>query len=231
MALCACGCGQDSGVYSATVKGVGVKGEPKKFVNGHNRRGVAPLARTRKKLSRALKGKPSSMGMAGKTHTLVARKKMSLAKKGRALSPEHAKNAGAARRGYKHSEETKTAMSEIRSDRWKSDPAYRKKIVDARKKQANRISSLERKVMTVLEELEEEYVFQYVVGERYFVDFYLPRLHLLVEVDGEHWHKEPNKKRDSWIRRRGFSLCHLSEKKIRKDAKHYLTVLISRYET
>lgn len=35
---CGCGCGQDAGTYATTAKGHR-KGEPKRFVNGHNARG------------------------------------------------------------------------------------------------------------------------------------------------------------------------------------------------
>lgn len=59
----------------------------------------------------------------------------------------------------------------------------------ARRIQATEGTSIELKVMEVLEGRGEDFVHQYVFpGERYVFDFAIPSKHVLIEVDGCYWH-------------------------------------------
>ena len=67
---------------------------------------------------------------------------------------------------------------------------------------------------------------------RYQVDIYIPSCQLVIECDGEYWHRFENprkrSRRDSYIRRQGFSLWHFTgseinngcEKRLRRALMH-----------
>jgi group I intron endonuclease len=80
---------------------------------------------TKLKLSLALKGKPCPTK--GKPHTEETKQKIALALKGKRKSEQHIKNASEARKGFKHSEETKVKLKAI--DRsYVSTPEHREKL-------------------------------------------------------------------------------------------------------
>jgi very-short-patch-repair endonuclease len=51
-----------------------------------------------------------------------------------------------------------------------------------------KITSLEKRFILFLEQHNIQYNFQFFLDGKYY-DFYIPTLHLLVEVDGEYWHR------------------------------------------
>ena len=78
-------------------------------------------------------------------------------------------------------------------------------------------SKLEKKTEKLLQKLNIDYIHQYKAG-KYWVDFALPDLKILLECDGEHWHKDKNKetKRDEEIKKihPEWNLTHLNENEI-----------------
>lgn len=117
------------------------------------------------------------------------------------------------------------------------DPTFRAKQVAAQKRRAatpegraqrvragikgvqantrNRPSSLEKAFMQMLDAWGVKYIHQKRIGAC-VVDFYLPREHLVVEVDGEYWHSRPgaqekDRRRNAYLRRRGFRVVRLPE--------------------
>jgi len=78
-------------------------------------------------------------------------------------------------------------------------------------------TKLERKIKKLLQELNIDYIHQFKVC-KYWADFSLPNMKILLECDGEHWHRDKNKedKRDKEIKKLkpDYRLIHLSEEEI-----------------
>jgi hypothetical protein len=66
MKLCECGCGDPAPISKETSRTHGyVRGEPRRFIKGHQRRGSTHSPETRAKISAAKAGKPSGRGNPG----------------------------------------------------------------------------------------------------------------------------------------------------------------------
>lgn len=81
-------------------------------------------------------------------------------------------------------------------------------------------SSLERTVMAWLDELGERYVHDRPFLGRYLLypDFQLAQHKLIVEVDGQHWHRnsaERDAEKDALYRRNGYQVLRLSEQSVK----------------
>jgi hypothetical protein len=64
--LCECGCGEAAPISKVSDRSHGyVRGEPRRFVKGHTRRGATMSAEARAKVSAAKTGKPSGRGNSG----------------------------------------------------------------------------------------------------------------------------------------------------------------------
>lgn len=62
---------------------------------------------------------------------------------------------------------------------------------------------------------------QYAI-DVYYADFYVPHLHLVIECDGDYWHRLPehqikDRKRDALMRSRGFRVVRVWEHAIKQD--------------
>jgi very-short-patch-repair endonuclease len=81
-------------------------------------------------------------------------------------------------------------------------------------------TSIERSVRDVLNTLGESYIFQYPIG-RYTVDFYLPDRNLIIECDGEYWHRDKSRDdlRDANLRDFGYYIVHIPGKAIKTDTR------------
>ena len=85
----------------------------------------------------------------------------------------------------------------------------------ARSRLSKTTTSLEKPVAQFLCSLKVIFLRQIPVG-RYLVDFYLPRYGLVVECDGEYWHRpEHDSKRDIYMAKLGLSVARLKERSIR----------------
>lgn len=82
--LCACGCGEPVALTR--------EGRPNTYIHGHARRGISPSPEHRRKLSLAQRGKPGPWK--DKKMPTDARARMSAAKKGKTLLPEHRAKIG-----------------------------------------------------------------------------------------------------------------------------------------
>ena len=101
--------------------------------------------------------------------------------------------------GKKHSQKTKDKMKESQKNRIFSEE-HRKKLKEA---WANRIltkpnrcfnTKPELKVVDILNTLRVDFKHPYRVTDiehAYSADFYIPSLHLIIEVDGKYWHNYP----------------------------------------
>ena len=80
-------------------------------------------------------------------------------------------------------------------------------------------TNLEKIVEALLRVLRVTYIQQHRIG-RYLVDFYLPEYRLVVECDGEYWHRNSawyNRTRDHYMRGLGYRVCRLAEEVIKSD--------------
>lgn len=105
---------------------------------------------------------------------------------------------------------------------WTSERRYAQAVRCAR--QPRRSSALECAVAEVLDLLGEPYEAQKRIG-RYAVDFYLSDRKLIVECDGEFWHKDKIRDdlRDANLREAGYHhIVHIPGKAIQKDAREAL---------
>lgn len=80
--------------------------------------------------------------------------------------------------------------------------------IKSMKSQKNKFTKPERIVKEHLEDNNIEYIPQHPLFDRFVVDFYLPKLNLVIEVLGDYWHGHPDKYGD------GENLKPLTEKQI-----------------
>ena len=106
------------------------------------------------------------------------RKKISKALKGKQKSPEHIAKITEDRKKYWGNQENRDAQR-IRRSTYMTNQLI------------NKESNLEKEFKTILNMLGIEYTFQYLVAG-YNYDFYIPNKNILIEVDGDWWHCNPN---------------------------------------
>jgi hypothetical protein len=132
--------------------------------------------------------------------------------------------------GSKHTQETKDKMS---------NTAIQNIIKTGKVKRSN----LEYKFEGILELLEIEYIHSYYIEEiKKIYDFYLPKLNILIEVDGDFWHCNPikynkpecktqeiNLKNDEfknqWAKDNNYTLLRFWENDINNNIQHVKQVL------
>ena len=153
--------------------------------------------------------------------------------------------------GRKHTEESKINMSigvtgsydlELRRTRsednkrvWANmnkqervarfSPGLRKAQINSQKKN---ISSIELKMKDELDRLEVKYVHQKSIANgKFILDFYLPEHRLVIECNGDYWHKLPNRiKRDKelekYVKSTGRDIVFVWESEINKNTRRAL---------
>jgi len=100
-------------------------------------------------------------------------------------------------------------------------------------KQQGRPSSLEVRVADALRQRGESFFAQMPLGP-WTVDFFLPRLGLVLECDGDYWHARPevqkrDRQKDGWMRRNNYPLVRIRESAIRHDVARALEEGLARY--
>lgn len=90
-------------------------------------------------------------------------------------------------------------------------------------KQHGRRSSIEHLVEQELLRTKEPFFAQMPLGP-WLVDFWLPRLNLVLECDGDYWHGLPrvqrrDRQKDGWLRKKHYEIVRLSEERIRQDVQ------------
>jgi very-short-patch-repair endonuclease len=80
-------------------------------------------------------------------------------------------------------------------------------------------TSIELKTDAFLKEIRLDYHHQYLVNNKFLVDFYIPSLNMIIECDGDYWHSRPEVvKRDNaknaYIPKCGYHLLRISETNI-----------------
>lgn len=138
----------------------------------------------------------------------------------------------ALRRGYVHSPETKAAIraahrtpaararASSNGKRWRSGLTPEQRTDYFRKLLKHKSNTrIEQSVAATLSAMSVHYEPQYPI-DRYSADFYVPAVRLVIECDGEWWHRSEaaqarDAKRDQFMRQRGYSILRLPEKVIR----------------
>lgn len=83
-------------------------------------------------------------------------------------------------------------------------------------------TSIEEKVRLALEKLGIKYQQEVKIGA-YRADFLLPESKIVIECDGEYWHRslkarERDKRKDEFLTENGYQIIRLSEEQIRSDS-------------
>lgn len=75
------------------------------------------------------------------------------------------------------------------------------------------------------EDFYHNYKFKSDRGRYFWVDFFLPKWNLIVEIDGRIWHRffkqaiEKDMRRDSWLKSMGFEIIRIDSEKLRGNIK------------
>jgi len=79
-------------------------------------------------------------------------------------------------------------------------------------------TNIEKKVRQTLEQISEPFIQEHKIG-RYSVDFFLPRINGIIEVDGAYWHrnKTRDERKNKFLNSEGFHLIRLPEKVVLDD--------------
>lgn len=182
--------------------------------------------------------------MYGKHHTKKSKKKISLNKKGKSLWPN----------GRIFSEETKKKMSKSGKERikkgrgaptfkkGKENVAYKLSKEERKQKRAKQnptfTSSIEIKIQNFLKQLKIEFfTHQYIkeIEHGYQCDILIPSMNLVIECDGNYWHKYPIGNDIDHIRtkeliEKGFKVLRLWEFEIKSmDINQFKNKLTKNY--
>jgi very-short-patch-repair endonuclease len=93
--------------------------------------------------------------------------------------------------------------------------------------QGGKRSSIEIAIEKELIKIGMSFEIQKKIG-RYNVDFYLQHLDLVIECDGDYWHSLPrsverDRRKDKWLKAKGYNIIRLSESDINTDPFKALT--------
>lgn len=99
------------------------------------------------------------------------------------------------------------------------------------KRVKDHLNPLELSVAKTLNSLNIKYEPQKIIGF-YLVDFYIDDLNLIIEVDGSFWHDKPerkqrDKRRDAWLRSKGYKVIRLTELAIKTDPLTAVTTALN----
>jgi very-short-patch-repair endonuclease len=176
---------------------------------------------TKIKISEKLKGHSYNKGY---VHSLETKKKMSVSAKGKKKKPrseEHRRHLSEAHTGLKYSMESRKRMSDAHKNPSEELRCRLRKI------RLNRVfpikdTKIEVKIQSFLEDLKVGFVKHKIINIEhiYQCDIFVPSLNLVIECDGDYWHKYPVGTDIDHIRTRelledGFRVLRLWENEIK----------------
>lgn len=93
-------------------------------------------------------------------------------------------------------------------------------------------TSIEIKMADELSARGIDYIEQYNVGDRYVVDFYIPKYNIIIECDGDYWHNLPevvakDKRKNVYIKACGYSLYRFWEHEINTDVSACVDIVLA----
>lgn len=88
--------------------------------------------------------------------------------------------------------------------------------------QSKKRTSIEVKTAEELDNRQIKYIEQYNLGNKFVLDFFLPEYNIVIECDGDYWHRLPNnvardKSKNAYIKACGLSLYRFWESEINED--------------
>jgi very-short-patch-repair endonuclease len=96
----------------------------------------------------------------------------------------------------------------------------------------NRRTSIEIKMAEELTSRGIEYIEQYNLGNKFALDFFLPEYGIVVECDGDYWHRLPknvarDKSKNAYVKACGFSMYRFWESEINSDVESCVDVVMA----
>jgi len=247
MNICSCGrCGLELSEKSIKRGAKYIKGHNAIM----NKNSISPMRGKKHTTESIMKMKASHKGqispMLGKKSSLETKKKQSLARLGKTWEEIYGKEYSDVKRKkqselFKNIIRTKiwskrvsiSKKGEIHSEEWckklrgqKRNENFKIKMKWIRSKQIFPLkdSNIEVKIQNYLKELEIEYLTHHYIKEiehGYQCDILIPSLKMVIECDGDYWHKYPigndiDKIRTSELLEKGFKVLRLWEHEIKK---------------
>lgn len=236
--MCACGCGEETR-YEAT------KADFCKFIHGHQSRlaGHWGDLKSEKRVNAISEARKKRFASGEYDHHLKVLRKSRTQKTIDKITQTKKLNP------YKHTDMAKCAISEFRKQFKFSEESKEKMsqtaINNIIKTDQNHSSKLEEKFAELLDSLNIHYTrFYYAKDIKAFYDFYIPKYNVLIEVDGDFWHCNPNtkfaipeyktqhnnlvrdKQKNEWAQQNGYKLIRFWENDINNDATKIKNVLL-----
>jgi very-short-patch-repair endonuclease len=234
--VCGCGCGQKTH-YDAALK------DYRKWIHGHQSRVAGHWGdlKSEKRVNAIIQTRKDKFASGEYSHIRDAikqnRKNPELGKKiskgAKGIPKPKPEGFGV---GRVHSKVTREKMSKTAKDKWETGDIGKKK---------HYTSKLEKIFANILDLLDIKYeTLFYVKDIKAFYDFYLPDHNILIEVDGDFWHCNPNTKfalpkyqsqkknliRDEekaqWALDNGYKLIRFWEDDINNNIKQVKQILI-----
>jgi very-short-patch-repair endonuclease len=93
-------------------------------------------------------------------------------------------------------------------------------------------TGIEIKMTDELERREIEYIEQYNLGNKFALDFFLPEYDIVIECDGDYWHRRSDvakrdKRKNAYIKACGFPLFRFWEHEINEDVEACVDIVMS----
>lgn len=191
----------------------GIKGSESHMFGNKNFLGKIPWNKGKKcpNISETLKGREMSKEV---------RKKISVARKGHLVSKGTREKISLSHKGMQFSSKHKLNISRVLKS--KKRTSFYKKIglIGIKAQQSSKEpTSIEKKVYDELKERGFLFENQKVINGKFIVDAYIPKLNLIVEVDGKYWHSlervvKKDKAENAYLKKCGFNLLRLDENEV-----------------
>ncbi|MGM0836033.1 MAG: endonuclease domain-containing protein [Bacillota bacterium] len=93
-------------------------------------------------------------------------------------------------------------------------------------------TSIEIKMAEELKRRNIEYIEQHILGNKFALDFFLPEFNIVIECDGDYWHRLPDvakrdKSKNAYIKACGLSLYRFWESEINADVEACVDVVLA----
>lgn len=230
--ICGCGCGEKT-VYDPQKKDFGgfkrghqTRVNPNYFGDPKNPKRVEKIISTRKQ--KFISGEYNHIKEAIKKNRKDPELGEKISKGAKGIPKPKPEGFGV---GRKHSKKTKDKMSESAIER----------ILET---DQNHTSKLEKEVALILDNLKIKYIqWFYAKDIKAFYDFYIPIKNIIIEVDGDFWHCNPNtkfalpeyktqeknikrdKQKNKWAKDNGFKLLRFWEYDIKNNPQQIIETL------
>lgn len=188
---CKCGCGEEP-QYLSTDRGYReyIRGHASRVNNnwGHNINALTKSHITQKKMHESGELKIWNKGLTKDDPRVKDNIDKVMA------NPNRSKNISKKLTGKTKTEEHKQKLSKSQIKSWNNEEKreqQRQRRLNHIKNNPNKESNLEIKFKNILNELSINYIFQYPICG-YMFDFYLKDFDIIIEIDGDFWHCNPN---------------------------------------